>query len=484
MQGINGISQGLVQYYQTPAFGNRIVAQEFGTSAPTGNYQARKISLSEGIGLYAKGVYNQAKEIVTSVVQHPIRTLGVVGATSVGLLALPLIGIPTAVGGAALAVGFAGFAAANGAKHAIQFAKNNAIGDYDKARDNLEQLGGDSLDLAMSAPFVPKALKEIKHFSKYGQIGYNAEMASKVMNAKGLKGKLSALNDANKEAQRFVNFNEATEAELAKLNGITDAQKADIKAYIRDYNVPKDRIPEVVLEQWAKNSGVSAKPTLRYQSMKETTLGYASGSKCEITLNDFGDNIVKVNTNCNTERYKQVGRALKNFSGTKYKIKYKDVKTGEIFDEIIDAKLVDTNDNFIRQSRNCSPEARRILTTTHEREHIDQFARQYKNGYFTRVTPEAEQIYKQMAAEIKPMTTQEADIYRKMSSYSPKRKTVLAYVADPAEIGARQKEIKLLAKPEFQTLDKVFKTSNNMKISDINKADIAINALRAQSAAV
>ena len=71
MQGINGISQGLVQYYQTPAFGNRIDAQEFRTSAPTGNYQARKISLSEGIGLYAKGVYNQAKEIVTSVVPIP-----------------------------------------------------------------------------------------------------------------------------------------------------------------------------------------------------------------------------------------------------------------------------------------------------------------------------------------------------------------------------------------------------------------------------
>ena len=52
-------------------------------------------------------------------------------------MVLPIIGIPAAVGGSALALGFAGLAAGKGAYHTIQFLKNNENGTYDIARKNL-----------------------------------------------------------------------------------------------------------------------------------------------------------------------------------------------------------------------------------------------------------------------------------------------------------------------------------------------------------
>lgn len=79
----------------------------------------KSIGFGEGLGLFAKGIGKQVKDIVTSVVEHPLRTLGVVGATTAGLMALPLIGIPSAVGGAAMAIGFAGLATAKGVKHSL-----------------------------------------------------------------------------------------------------------------------------------------------------------------------------------------------------------------------------------------------------------------------------------------------------------------------------------------------------------------------------
>lgn len=447
----------------------------------TGNY--KKIGFGEGIKLFGKGIFKQAKDIITTIIKHPLKTLAVVGGTTAALMALPLVGIPTAVGGAAMAVGFAGLAAINGAKHTAQFIRNNKEGTYDKARENLEKLGGDSVDLALSAPFVPKAIKEIKKFAKYGEISVNTQAIKGLFREKGLKAKLNVLKDANKEASRAMNYNQATEIELAKLEGITEAEKAKIKQYIKDYNVPREKIPEVVLEQWAQERSISTKPKLRYQSLKKTTLGYATPSSCQITLNDFGENIVQHTGNCNTTRYQQIGPARRNFAG-KLKVDYKDIQTGEVFSEIIDAKLVDDRTRLLNESAKCSQEAQTILTTTHEREHIHQFARFYKNGEnMGTLTPEAEQLYKQMAAEMEPLTPGQTEYYRQMAHYSPKRRTTLAYIAEPMEVQARLREAELLGQQRFQTLDKVFKAVNNMKDAAISAKDYILNLIRGESAA-
>ena len=442
----------------------------------------KKIHLGEGVKLFAKGIVKQGKEIVSSIFKHPIKTLAVVGGTSAALMTLPLVGIPTAVGGAVMALGFAGLAAIKSAKHAIQFVKNNKAGSYDKARENLEQLGGDSVDLALSAPFVPKAIKEVKKFAKYGKVGLNTTAIKSLINERGLKAKWQVLKDANKEASRVMNYNQAAEAELAKLEGITEAEKAAIKQYLKDYNVPREKIPEVVLDQWAKERGVSTKPSLRYQSLKKITLGYASPARCEITLNDFGDNIVQHTGNCQAERYQQIGSAKRNFAG-QIKVDYKDIQTGETFSEIIDAKLIDDRNRLITVSQKCSKEARKILTTTHEREHIHQFARYYKNGVKIKdITPQAENLYRKMAVELEPLSPQQAEYYKNMARYNPKRRTTLAYIAEPAEVQARLREAQLLEQPKFQTLDKVFKTVNKMKDVAISTKDYLLNLVRAQSA--
>lgn len=440
-----------------------------------------KIGLSEGIGLFGKGLVNQVKDAVGTIVKHPLMTLGAVGGTTAALMVLPFIGIPTAVGGAAMALGFAGLATYNGVKHTTQFIKNNANGEYDKARKNLEQMGGDTLDLALSAPFVPKALNEVKKFAKYGKVGINTGLVKNFASAKGLKGKYQVVKDANKEAQRLMNFNEAAEVELAKLDGITDAEKLKIKQYIKDYCVPKDKIPEVVLEQWAQERGIHTKPNIRFQSLDEKIGGYARASDCGITINDYGDNVVKINSNCDTETFKQIGSRVR--TPRKLEVTYKDVTTGEIFTETIDKSIYDERIKICRDMAGLSEEGEQISLITHEREHIDQYARYYANGDLTSgITPEAEKLYKQMVAEMKPMSAQEAEQYRRMRRYNPRRKTELSYTAAPNEIQARSKQAELHAQLRFQTLDKVFKATNAMKTAAINVKDFIMNAIRAQSA--
>ena len=432
--------------------------------------------------MFGKGVLKQAKEVITSIFNHPIKTLTVVAGTSAAIMALPLVGVPTAVGGAALALGFAGIAGVKTIKHIIQFLRNSHKEAYDNARKNLEQLGGDSVDLALSAPFIPKAIKEVRKFVKYGKLSVNTQAIKGLMHEKGLNAKWQVLKDANNEAGRIINYNQASEVELAKIKGITEAEKAKIKQYLIDYNVPIEKIPEVTLEQWAKEHGVTTKPNLRYQSLDKKIYGYASGKDCSITLNDYKENIVKINGNCDSVRYQQLGPAKRDAAG-KYTVDYKDVQTGQIFRQTIDAKLIDDRNLLLKQYNQCSEEAQRILTTTHERTHINQYARFYQNGEtITGLTPQAENLYKQMTSELPAMDPTKAAYYKKMFHYNPSRRTVVAYTANPMEIQARFSEAELLKQQRFQTLDKVFKLVKTMKISDISKYDIILNALRAQSA--
>lgn len=439
----------------------------------------KSIGLGEGIGLLFKGVGKQVKDIVSSVVEHPVRTLGVVGATTAGLMALPLVGIPTAVGGAALALGFAGLATVNGVKHTSEFIKNNSNGEYDKARENLEQIGGDSVDLALSAPFVPKAIKEVKNFAKYGKVALNTSALSEIKSAKGLKGKLSALKSADKEASRAMNYNKVAETEIAKLTEATEVEKANIRKYIKDYNVPKDKIAEVVLDQWAKESGISTKPTLTRESLGKTTLGYASPYECKIAINDGGKNVVKRNTNCNTQRYQHVSTRLNK---NNYEYTYKDTQTGEIFTDTADKATVDLRNKLINSYKNLTKEANEILTVTHEREHIDQFTKMIASGEKLQVSPSAQKTYSQMIGEMKPLTIKEFDTYRQMAHYQPKRRTLAAYTMDPMEIGARAKEIELLKTKKFHILNNVFSETNKAVIPETGKSVFILNGLRSQSA--
>ena len=441
-----------------------------------------KISFGEGCGLIVKGIGKQVGDMITTIFKHPAKTLLAVGGTTLGLMALPLVGIPVAVGGAALAVGFAGLAAIKGIKHASQFARNNRAGNYDEARKNLEQIGGDTVDLALSAPFVPKGIKSIKKFAKYGKVGVNHQALAELKSAKGLKGKFKSLKTTGKNAERSVNFSEVTENELSKLNGVTDAEKARIRQYIQDYNVPKEQIPEVVLEQWAKEHGISTKPKLSFVATQKNTLGSASPVNGNIVVKDTTLPDLPPSTGGQIDKsWRSVKSRLVN--PYTYEETYQNTLTGQTRIDYIDKATRDARTNLLNETRNLSPEANMIDTIVHEREHIDQFARIYKIGEkFKGCTPsaEAQTMYRQMAAEMAPMTPQEIAKYKAMANYN-KSGTLATYIMEPCEIGAREAEAKLLAKQEFRILDEVFKETAKVPPSNV-KSDLIMNAVRTQSA--
>ena len=155
----------------------------------TNTKEQEPVTFKEGAKLVGKGFLVQAKGIVTSIFKHPIRTIGAIAGTTLALSALPLIGITAATGASVLALGFAGIAIFNTVKDAMQVARDNKNGNYDSMRKNLEKLGGDGLNLAMSLPFVPKAIKQVNRTVKYGTttIGLNKELISGLKNVKNIK---------------------------------------------------------------------------------------------------------------------------------------------------------------------------------------------------------------------------------------------------------------------------------------------------------
>ena len=150
----------------------------------------RPVSFGEGLKIVGKGFIGKVKDIASSIVKHPIRTLLTAGATTLALSALPLIGVTTATGACVLALGAAGIAVGKTAVHtakAIKHAKNN---ENDELRKDLSKIGGDCLDLALSLPFAPKALKQVKRAAKFGpKVAFDKELWTNFKNAKGVGAK-------------------------------------------------------------------------------------------------------------------------------------------------------------------------------------------------------------------------------------------------------------------------------------------------------
>ncbi len=148
-----------------------------------------KVTFGEGVKLVAKGFWNKVKDIVKTVINNPIKTLGAVALTIAGLAALPLIGVSMATGTAALALGFAALAIGKTIVHTGQAIKHNNNGEYNKVREDLQKIGGDGLDLALSLPFVPKAFNQVSRHIKYNPklLYINKEMVADLRQAKGVR---------------------------------------------------------------------------------------------------------------------------------------------------------------------------------------------------------------------------------------------------------------------------------------------------------
>ncbi|MGN0031911.1 MAG: hypothetical protein ACI37Q_08160 [Candidatus Gastranaerophilaceae bacterium] len=439
--------------------------------------QFKPIGVLEGTKLLGKGIVKQVTSTISSIVENPLKTLAIIGGTTLVITSLPLIGIPAAVGGGALAIGFAGLALGKGAYHTLQFVKNNEVGTYDIARKNLEQIGGDTVDLALSAPFIPKALKNIQEFLKYGKFGYNQVLANQLQQTKGIINKFKVLKNANTELTRSSAYAKTVDAEVAKVEGITEAEAAKIKKDLLEFNVPTEKIPEVVLDKYAQIKGIKTKPNLNYRRMNPDTFGYANARECSINLNDGTQ---KTSTTNLADEFKTVKRTQK---GNLYEYQFKD-KKGNIVTDTIDKSLLDEFQTNQNTYETLSPQAREILTTVHEREHIDQFSRVFtQNPKGLNYTSEARRMYTEMAKErgaLSPAEISEVNQYINAPNYHGKPFTV--YLKDPYEINARKIEFSALNNPTFQKLDNIFKTVNATPINSDYRKAILLNVIRAQSA--
>ena len=151
--------------------------------------KGQRVSFKEGAMLVGKGFVNKIKSMGKAIIEHPIKTLGAVVATTAGLAALPLIGITTATGAAVMAIGFAGYAIGKTAVDVTKAVKHNKEGEYNEVRKDLEKIGGDGLDLALSLPFLPKAINQVTRFARYGTstVGINSELIAGLKNIKNVK---------------------------------------------------------------------------------------------------------------------------------------------------------------------------------------------------------------------------------------------------------------------------------------------------------
>lgn len=140
--------------------------------------------------------------------KHPIKTLAVAGLTTAAIGALPLIGVSSATGAAVMALGFAGASVAKTTKDVVEAVKDGKEGRNDELREDLEDIGGDSADLAMSLPFVPKALKQVKRAFKFGPaLKLNTQGFKNIKNADSLNAKMTEYNKvkANVEYETIAN---------------------------------------------------------------------------------------------------------------------------------------------------------------------------------------------------------------------------------------------------------------------------------------
>lgn len=438
----------------------------------------RKISFKEGSSIFVSGIIKQGIDTVKSIVEHPIKTIAIVGGTTIGLMALPFIGIPTAVGGAALAIGFASFAIAKGAYHTIQFANNNKNGNYNLARKNLQNMGEDTIDIALSAPFIPKSVSRIQNFAQYGKLGFNQQLINTLRNEKSIIKKFKALKNFDKNMSRSINYQSSVDKELAKYKDFTDSEKAALKKDILDYNVPKQDIPIVVLQKWAEKNGITTLPEIKFATIPQNVGGYAIIKDCSIVLNDYKRKI----TPNNFSNYRQLSARLLN---NEYEITYRDLKTGNIIKETISKDLLDSYNRLYELEKQLTPEARNILVTLHEREHINQYTQIFgQNGFtWSPTTTEGQARYTQMMNELNrnpkiKFSQQELETLSDKSAIT----TPLSYIKNPREIGARNVEWKTLEDNNFKILNNVFDKTNKMKTPHLRET-VMLNALRPESAA-
>lgn len=451
-----------IKYKETSTF-NTLSKKHYSKYNADNQRRNEKITPNEGLKLFYQGLVSQGKDTINSIIKNPKSALISFLGISAGLSLLPFAGIPTVVGGGVLAISFAGIAAGKAVYHAIQFTEAYKTGENDIARNKLEQVGRDSFDITISAPFVPKALINSQKFAKYGKIQIDKDLISRILNKSSITEKYTILKDSDTYLYRHINFQTAVDRELALINDMTDAEKLNIKKELLEYNIPEKDIPKYVLVKEGLKEGITVIPDTSYASLPKNTQGYVSQQDCAIVFNDFKNPHLK-------DIVDNVVMIQKQTQGNTVKAKFKDIKTGQIYDETIDAALLNEYHSRCESYKHLTPQAKRILTTLHEREHIMQFARliQMKDfGVIKNLSTRGKHLYEKIINQIPQVKigTPEAIEAESLNSFTI-NPTILNYIKRPFEIAARRVEYSLLDNPVFKKLNTVFEyTNKNSKFS-------------------
>ncbi len=149
----------------------------------------KEVGWKEGLSLLGKGFFNKVKNMGKAIIKHPIKTLATAAVTTAAIAAAPLIGVTSATAGAAVAIGYAAYAVGKTVAHGVETYKDYKEGRHNEVREDLQELGGDGVDLALSLPFLPKAIGQMTRFVKHGTstIGFNTELIADLKTCHNVK---------------------------------------------------------------------------------------------------------------------------------------------------------------------------------------------------------------------------------------------------------------------------------------------------------
>lgn len=238
-----------------------------------------KFDVSECIKNFAKGVFSP----ITSVVKHPLITVGTVAITAAACTLVPVLGPIMAVGFGALSV----FQLGKGIVNVVKYCKN---GEYDNAEKSFNAVGQGAVGVAMSVVGIKqsaKVAKEAKLMSELGTTSLDsaqkAQIAQEVKNGtrldafkevgslfttkSGLKAvgkqfKPSNIATRGKEAIKFLTTKEETtkvQKTKSKFTETTEGKRRaamtteEIETEVRalykeacdEYGIPEELRPEI-----------------------------------------------------------------------------------------------------------------------------------------------------------------------------------------------------------------------------------------------
>ncbi len=172
-----------------------------------GKNKEEKVSFSEGARLVLAGLWLKTEHLVSEVIKHPIKTLAIGAVTTGTLMALPLIGIPTAVGASAITITFGGLAIFRTGREIYSAVKNSKEEDNDGLRQDLKDIGGCTFDLAIALPFIPHSITNIKNQIKYSSgLSFNKKFWGNLRETKSFKNKYGEIKKMNANLANDANF--------------------------------------------------------------------------------------------------------------------------------------------------------------------------------------------------------------------------------------------------------------------------------------